>query len=62
MGQGIYSQVLSGRLGRTALFIAATTYGDTGMVAQVVTRVRAVHARARNGAGRSRLSRGRSGA
>ena len=45
-GQGIYSQVLSGRLGRTALFIAATTYGDTGMAAQVVTRVRAVHARA----------------
>jgi uncharacterized protein (DUF2236 family) len=35
---------LSGRLGRTALFIAATTYGDAAMAAQAVLRVRAIHA------------------
>ncbi len=35
---------LRGRLGRTALFIAATTYGDAAMAAQAVARVRAIHA------------------
>jgi uncharacterized protein (DUF2236 family) len=35
---------LDGRLGRTALFIAATTYGDQAMVEAALARVRAIHA------------------
>ena len=38
---------LSARLGRTALFIAVTTYGTAAMAEDAVARVRAVHARTR---------------
>ena len=38
---------LSARLGRTALFIAVTTYGTAAMAEDAVARVRAVHARVR---------------
>lgn len=35
---------LKGRLGRTAYFIAATTYGPLAMAQQVIARVNAIHA------------------
>lgn len=37
---------LKGRLGRTAYFVAATTYGGTEMATRAIARVNAVHARA----------------
>jgi uncharacterized protein (DUF2236 family) len=38
-------QNLKGRLGRTASFIAATTYGPTDMAESVIAHVNAIHAR-----------------
>lgn len=37
---------LKGRLGRTAYFVAATTYGSTDMALRAIARVNAIHARA----------------
>lgn len=38
-----FRQDLKGRLGRTAYFIAATTYGSLAMAQQVITKVNAIH-------------------
>lgn len=38
-----FRQDLKGRLGRTALFIAVTTYGNTLMAEQAITRVKRIH-------------------
>lgn len=40
-----FRQDLRGRLGRTAFFIAATTYGPTKMAHQVIEKVNAIHAK-----------------
>jgi len=34
---------LKGRLGRTAFFIAATTYGNTEMATRAISRVKKIH-------------------
>lgn len=41
-----FRQDLKGRLGRTAYFVAATTYGGRDMALQAIERVNAIHARA----------------
>jgi uncharacterized protein (DUF2236 family) len=38
-----FREDLKGRLGRTAFFIAATTYGNTGMATRAISRVRKIH-------------------
>ncbi len=38
-----FREDLKGRLGRTAFFIAATTYGPTAMAHQVIAKVNAIH-------------------
>jgi uncharacterized protein (DUF2236 family) len=39
-----FREDLKGRLGRTAYFIAATTYGNTQMATQAIMRVKKIHA------------------
>jgi uncharacterized protein (DUF2236 family) len=38
-----FREDLKGRLGRTAFFIAATTYGNTEMATRAISRVRKIH-------------------
>jgi uncharacterized protein (DUF2236 family) len=38
-----FREDLKGRLGRTAFFIAATTYGNTDMATRAISRVRKIH-------------------
>ena len=38
-----FREDLKGRLGRTAFFIAATTYGNTDMATRAITRVKKIH-------------------
>ena len=38
-----FREDLKGRLGRTAFFIAATTYGNTEMATRAITRVKKIH-------------------
>lgn len=38
-----FREDLKGRLGRTAFFIAATTYGNTEMAHRAITRVKSIH-------------------
>lgn len=38
-----FREDLKGRLGRTAFFIAATTYGSTAMAESIITRVNQIH-------------------
>ena len=40
-----FRQQLKGRLGRTALFVASTTYGSLAMATQSIARVNAIHAK-----------------